>query len=90
MSDETIRNAGSRAGAWVGGVLLALVIYALSVGPVISFSVKWGFEKQMQEMAPIVYAPLVALFHNSEAAQQVINDYVHWWDQVAGVPPTEL
>ena len=90
MSEEPQSSTGSRAGAWIGGVLLVLVIYVLAFGPMVSFSMKWGYQKQGMAVARTVYAPLGLVYMKSELGKRLLNDYVHWWDKVAGVPPTHL
>ena len=91
MTDERQRgSAGSTAAAWVGGVLLAVVMYALSFGPVVALTEKWGLMPGDIRPLQLAYAPLGLIYVNTTWGRQWLDDYVHWWNRVLGTKMTKL
>lgn len=77
--------------AWIAAVLLlALILYPLSTGPVMWFIAKCGFPGWLLAAWEVVYLPLeFALDILPESQSRLFNAYIDWWlkDYFAAVPP---
>jgi hypothetical protein len=79
MSDET--RARRSYGFWLAvALMLALVLYTLSVGPAVYLVERTGTGL---EAARTVYAPLVWLANVSPEARQLLGKYERLWADMA-------
>ena len=77
--DENGSSSSSTILASVACVLLLVATYALSIGPVAYFLNGTPTRTPAHRAADVVYAPIVLLYEESDAARDVIGWYCDLW-----------
>lgn len=81
MAEEDARKRGY--GTTVAMALLVfVVVYVLSVGPVVVLVERWGTGEAVIE---VVYRPLGWL-HDNTPLRQPVDAYLEFWQRVTGTP----
>jgi hypothetical protein len=82
MSDET--RDKSHAGAWITGVVVALLFYVLSTGPMLGLAANGTLPDSTWPIINAVYEPL-KIFRGT-ALGEPLGAYVDWWVKLLKKP----
>jgi hypothetical protein len=78
--DDPKRNSPPLAAILLAAMAISLLMYVLSVGPVMWLNNRGRLPSAMHECAVLIYAPLDWLVHNSETANRVLFWYAAFWE----------
>jgi len=86
MSEECQPQSKSHVSRWVLGivaVLVALVIYPLSMGPVVALSMKYHASAAHFERVSVFYLPVTRGCIRT-GKLEFMESYVRWWESQLG------
>jgi hypothetical protein len=77
------RSSKSHAVDWTLGAIAALVLYVLSIGPVLGWLYANGRNfTDLPAWLTTIYAPLGYAYERNQPLRNLLDDYRYWWTHI--------
>ena len=80
------KRPSHRALSWGIGVVVFLMLYVLSIGPVLCIMIKGEIQADSHAGKTVwgAYAPVTWVIEKNETAEAALGEYLFWWMRITG------